>query len=246
MIKAIAIDDERHCLITLEHHLNKTGEIELVAAIQDSTVAVDKIKELKPEIVFVDIEMPGMNGFEVLSRFETLPFKVVFTTAYDQYAIKALKMNALDYLLKPVAFEDIKEVIEKYKNSEMHLSKEQISHLYRFSRGKMQDTIALSMQEGLLFVKVEDIMYVEGSGSYSTIVMTDKSKHLASKGISLFEEVLEDHQLFFRAHKSFLVNIRHIKQYMRGEGGEIIMKDGKSISLSRNKKQEFLDLFKRI
>ena len=246
MIKAIAIDDEKHCLITLEHHLNKTGEINLLAVIQDSTAAVEKINELKPDIVFIDIEMPGMNGFEVLNRFETLPFKVVFTTAYDQYAIKALKMNALDYLLKPVAYEDIKEVIEKFKNSAMHQSKEQISHLYRFSKGKMQDTIALSMQEGLLFVKIEDIMYIEGSGSYSYIVMTDKSKHLASKNISLFEEVLEDNPLFFRAHKSFMVNIHHIRQYLRGEGGEIIMKDGKSVSLSRNKKQEFLDLFKRI
>lgn len=246
MIKAIVIDDEKHCLITLEHHLNKTGEIKLLAVIQDSTTAVERIKELKPEIVFIDIEMPGMNGFEVLNQFETLPFKVVFTTAYDQYAIKALKMNALDYLLKPVAYEDILDVIEKYKNSQMHQSKEQISHLYQFSRGKMQDTFALSMHEGLIFVKVEEIMYIEGSGSYSYITMIDRSKHLASKTISLFEDVLEGNPLFFRAHKSFLVNLRHIKQYLRGEGGEIIMKDEKSISLSRNKKQEFLNLFRKI
>lgn len=246
MIKAIIIDDEKHCLVTLEHHLNKTKEIEVLAAIQDSTLAADKIKELKPNIVFIDIEMPGMSGFEVLNRFETLPFKVVFTTAYDQYAIKALKMNALDYLLKPVAFEDIQEVIEKFKNSAMHQSKEQITQLYRFSEGKMQDTLALSMQEGLTFVKIEDIMYIEGSGSYSYIVMTNKSKHLASKSISLFEEVLEDNPMFFRAHKSFMVNIRHIKQYIRGEGGEIIMNDGKRVSLSRHKKQEFMSLFKKI
>lgn len=246
MIKAIIIDDEKHCLVTLEHHLKKTGEIEVLAAIQDSTVAVDRISGLKPDIVFIDIEMPGMNGFEVLNQFEALTFKVVFTTAYDQYAIKALKMNALDYLLKPVAFEDIEEVINKFKNSAMHQSKEQISHLYRFSEGKMQDTIALSMQEGLIFVRIEDIMYIEGSGSYSYIVMTDKSKHLASKNISLFEEVLEDNPMFFRAHKSFVVNIRHINQYIRGEGGDIIMNDGKRVSLSRHKKQEFMRLFKRI
>lgn len=246
MIKVIAIDDEKHCLITMEHHLNKTGEVNLLATIQDSTLAFDKINELKPEIVFIDIEMPIMNGFEVLNRFETLPFKVVFTTAYDQYAIKALRMNALDYLLKPIGYEDIKDVIEKFKNSAMPQTKEQISHLYQFSKGKMQDTIALSMQEGLLFVRIEDIMYVEGSGSYSYIIMTDKLKHLASKPISLFEEVLEGNPLFFRAHKSFLVNIHHIKQYLRGDGGEIIMKDGRSVSLSRHKKQEFLDLFKRI
>lgn len=246
MIKAIAIDDEKHCLITLEHYLNKTGEISLLATIQDSTMAVEKINELKPEIVFIDIEMPEMNGFEVLNKFDTMPFKVVFTTAYDEYGIKALKMNALDYLLKPIAYEDIIDVIEKYKNSAMHQTKQQIRQLYQFSQGKMQDTIALSMQEGLLFVKVEEIMYIEGSGSYSYILMKDKTKHLASKPISLFEEVLEDNPLFFRAHKSFMVNIRHIKQYLRGEGGEIIMNDGKSVSLSRNKKQEFLSLFRKI
>lgn len=233
-------------MITLEHHLKNTGDVELLALIQDSTTAVDKIVQLAPDIVFLDIEMPGMNGFEVLKKFETLPFKVVFTTAYDQYAIRALKLNALDYLLKPVSSGDISDVIEKYKTNKLHQNRDQISNLYQFSEGKMQDTIALSVQEGLLFVKIEDIMYIEGSGSYTNIIMTDKSKHLASKTIAVFEDVLQGNPLFFRAHKSFVVNIKYIKQYIRGEGGEIIMKDGKSVALSRNKKQEFLNLFKKI
>ncbi len=246
MIKAIAIDDEKHCLVTLEHHLKKTEEIELLETIQDSTTAVDRIKELRPDIVFIDVEMPGMNGFEVLNQFETLPFKVVFTTAYNQYAVKALKMNALDYIEKPVSLEDIQEVVEKYKKNEMQLDKEQISQLYRFSQGKMQDTIALSVQDGLIFVKIDDIMYVEGSGCYSYIYMSDKSKHLASKTIAIFEDVLLDNPLFFRTHKSYLVNIKYIKKYIRGEGGEIQMNDGKIIFVSRNKKQEFLNFFKKI
>lgn len=246
MIKAIAIDDEKHCPITLEHQLKNTGEVEILALIQDSTTAVDKIKKLNPEIVFIDIEMPIVNGFEVLRNFETLPFKVVFTTAYDQYAIKALKLSALDYLLKPISSDDIEEVIEKYKNNQLHQSKDQISHLYHFSEEKTHDTIELSVQEGLLFVKIDEMMYIEGSGSYTSIVMADKSKHLVSKTIAIFEDVLQDNPVFFRAHKSFIVNVKYIKQYMRGEGGEIIMKDGKNIALSRNKKQEFLNLFKKI
>ena len=246
MIKVIAIDDEKHCLITLEHYLKKIENIKLLELVQDSSTAVKKIKELKPDIVFLDIEMPAMNGFEILNNFESLPFKVVFTTAYDQYAIRALKMNALDYLLKPVSYDDIKNVIEKYNNEEMFLNKEQVSHLYRFSQGKMQDTIALSVQDGLIFVKIDDIMYIEGSGCYSFIHMNDKTKHLASKTIAVFEDVLLDNPLFFRTHKSFLVNIKYINKYIRGEGGEIIMSDGKSIFVSRNKKQEFLNFFKKI
>lgn len=246
MIKAIAIDDEKNCLITLEHHLLKTGNVELLECIQDSSAAAKKIRELKPDIVFIDIQMPVKNGFEVLEEFDSLPFKVVFTTAYDQYALKALKMNALDYLQKPISYEDVAQVIQKYKNEEMLQSKEQIGHLYQFSQGKMQDTIALSVQEGLLFVKIDDMMYIEGSGCYSNIVMTDGTKYLASKTMGVFEEVLADHPLFFRAHKSHLVNIKFIKQYIRGEGGEIIMQDGKNIAISRAKKQEFLNMFKKI
>ncbi len=246
MIKALIIDDEKHCLITLEHLLNKTGEVEISASVQNPLEAEKLIKELLPDIVFIDIEMPDMNGFEVLSQFEDIFFKVVFTTAYDQYAIKALKMNALDYLQKPISLEDIKEVLEKFKANQMSSDQKQISNVYKFSRDKVQDTIALSVQEGLIFVKLDEIIYIEGNGGYSNIVMTNSRKHLASKTMSVFEDVLADHPLFFRAHKSYIVNLKFITQYIRGEGGEIIMTDGKNIAISRNKKQEFLGLFQKI
>jgi len=246
MIKAIIIDDEKHCLITLEHLLKRSGEVELLAIIQDPTEAPKLILELKPDIVFIDIEMPSQNGFEVLQSLEAINFKVVFTTAYDQYAIRALKMNALDYLQKPISFEDIKDVLEKFKHNLMSSDQKQISNVYKFSKDKIQDTIALSVQEGLIFVKLKDIIYIEGNGSYSNIVMTHNKKHLASKTMSVFEDVLAEHPLFFRAHKSYIVNLKCITQYIRGEGGEIIMTDGKNIAISRNKKQEFLSLFQKI
>lgn len=246
MIKAIAIDDEKHCLVTLEYMLGQTEGIELIAAIQDSREAAAQIRKLKPDIVFIDVQMPNMNGFDVLQQFDPLPFKVVFTTAYDQYAVKALKMNALDYLQKPVAVEEIAEVLEKYRHDQMLQTKEQISQMYRFGEGKMLDTIALSVQEGLIFVKPEDINYIEGSGCYSSIIMKDGAKHLVSKTISVFEEVLSDNPHFFRPHKSYMVNLTFIKQYIRGEGGEVVMKDGKSIPVSRNKKPDFLNLFQKI
>lgn len=246
MIKAVVIDDEKHCLVTMEYLLQQAKEVELLACIQDSREAAEQIRNLKPDIVFIDVQMPNITGFEVLQQFEVLPFKVVFTTAYDQYAVKALKMNALDYLQKPVALDEIKEVLEKYRQDQLLQTREQISQIYRFSEGKILDTIALSVQEGLMFVKQEDITYIEGSGCYSNIIMADGTKHLVSKTIAVFEDVLHENPLFFRAHKSYMVNLKFIKQYIRGEGGEIIMKDGKSIAVSRNKKQDFLNLFQRI
>ena len=246
MINVLIIDDENHCIITLQHLLSDFKNVAVLATTQDSTKAKELVEQHKPDLVFLDIEMPILNGFDVLNQFGTIPFKVVFTTAYDQYAIKALKLNALDYLLKPIDYNDIEQVLEKFKAEEMHISKDQLNHLHQFVNGKMQDTIALSTQEGLHFVKIDEIMYLEASSCYTYIVMNDKTKHLASKTMANFEEVLQDNSLFFRAHKSHIVNLKFIKQYIRGEGGEIIMQDGKNVALSRNKKQEFLSLFKKV
>jgi two-component system, LytTR family, response regulator len=246
MIKAIIIDDENHCIITLEHLISQLENVTVVATTQDSLQAKTLIEEHQPDIVFLDIEMPGKNGFDVINQLERISFKVIFTTAYDQYALKALRLNALDYLLKPIALEDIKEAVAKFENNELPISKDQLQNLHVFSHGKMQDTIALSTQQGLLFVKIDDIMYLEASSSYTYIVMNDKTKHLASKTMATFEEVLSDNALFFRTHKSHIVNLKFIKQYIRGEGGELIMQDGNNIALSRNRKQDFLNLFKKI
>lgn len=246
MIKVIIIDDEKHCIITLQHILSQLADVEVMATTQDSTTAKNLIEIHEPDIVFLDIEMPQRNGFDVLNQFHTMPFKVVFTTAYDQYAIKALRLNALDYLLKPIDKKDIEEVIEKYKNKELTTTKDQVHNVQLFSNGIMQDTIALATGKGLQFVKINDIMYLEAESCYTHITMNDKAKHVASKTLSVFEEVLQDNPLFFRAHKSHIINLKFIKQYVRGEGGELIMQDGTSITLSRNKKQDFLNLFTKI
>jgi two-component system LytT family response regulator len=246
MIKSIIVDDEKHGIITLKHLISEIENIEVVANTQDSSSAKELIEKHRPDIVFLDIEMPIMNGFELLSQFETIPFKVIFTTAYDQYAIKALKMNALDYLLKPISSDDLEESIQKYNANELNISKEQIFQVHQFNNGKIQDTLALSTQQGLIFIKIENIAYLEADGSYTNIVLSDKSKHLASKPLSNFEDLLQDNLIFFRAQKSYIINLKNIKQYLRGEGGEIIMEDGKNIALSRNKKQEFLSFFNKI
>lgn len=246
MIKVLLIDDEKHALVTLAHYLKDFKEIEILETVQDSRLAKVKIDELKPDIVFLDIEMPYLNGFEVLQQFENLPFKVVFTTAYDQYAIKALKLNALDYLLKPIEIEELEEAINKYHQQELLTTSEQVSNLAKFTLTQMADTLALSTMKGLIFIKIEEVMYFSASNAYTFVVMNNGDKHLVSKSLAVFEDVLLDNPVFFRAHKSNIVNLKYIKQYTRGEGGELIMKDDTSLVLSRAKKQDFLNLFKKI
>lgn len=246
MIKTIIIDDEKHALVTLEFLLKQFDTIDLVGIVQDSTQAKDIIEKEKPDLVFIDIEMPKLNGFDVLAQFDKLPFKVVFTTAYDQYAIKALKMNALDYLLKPIDEEELANAINKYQNEEIFTSEQQIAQVNKFNIGQLSDTLALSTQKGLHFIKIEDIMYFSASGSYTNVKLNNGETHLVSKALINFEDVLQDNPTFFRAHKSHLINLKFISQYIRGEGGEIIMQDKTSIVLSRTKKQDFLNLFKKI
>lgn len=246
MIKALLVDDEKHALVTLSHYLKSYPEIQILETIQDSRLAKERIDVLKPDLIFLDIEMPFINGFDLLQLFDSYPFKVIFTTAYDQYAIKALKLNALDYLLKPIEIEELDEAIKKYHQKEIETSQEQISNLAQFTMTQMADTLALSTLKGLIFIKMDEIMYLSASNAYTFVVMKDGEKHLVSKSLAIFEDVLKDNDLFFRSHKSSIVNLKYIKQYIRGEGGELIMQDNANLVLSRAKKQEFLNLFKKI
>ena len=247
IIKAAIIDDEMHGIKTLRHLLQQHfSYVDVVFTTTDSTEAKALVEKFHPDIIFLDIEMPQMNGIEFLSQFQEISFKVVFTTAYDQYAIKAIRLNALDYLLKPVNKKELGEAIEKFRTEKNKTSKEQLTHLHLFKENKITDTIALSTSQGLLFVKINEIMYLEADDCYTYVTMKDGKKHLVSKTLGNFDEILSDEKTFFRAHKSFLINLNYLKQYIRGEGGEIIMTDNKSIALSRNKKEEFLKLFSKV
>jgi len=246
-IRAAIIDDEMHCIKTLRYQIEKQfNNVEVVFDTTDSTLAKGMVENFKPDIIFLDIEMPVMNGLQFLSQFDTIPFKVIFTTAYDQYAIKAIRLNALDYLLKPVDRNELEQAIEKFKNEKDITVREQVTHLQLFREKKIKDTIALSASQGLFFVKINDIMYLEGDNCYTHVMMSDGKKYLVSKTLSNFDDILTEDNTFFRAHKSYVINLNYIKQYVRGDGGEIIMADDKTISLSRNKKEDFLKLFTKV
>ena len=246
-IKAAIIDDEKHCIKTLRYQLEKNFKgIEVVFAVSDATEAKVLVEQYKPDIVFLDIEMPVMNGLQFLEQFNPIPFKVIFTTAYDQYAIRAIRLNALDYLLKPVNKEELEIAIENYAREKDNTSREQITQLHLFKEKKVTDTLALSTGQGLFFVKLKDILYLEADDCYTHVIVKDGKKFLVSKTLANFDEILTSDPSFFRAHKSYLINLGYIKQYIRGDGGEIIMQDDKHIALSRNNKEDFLNLFTKV
>jgi two-component system, LytTR family, response regulator len=247
MIKAIIIDDEQHCITTLQWTLQEyCKDVNVVATAQNGTEGIFMINHYKPDLVFLDVEMPVMNGIDMLLHFDELRFDVIFTTAYDQYAVKAIKLNALDYLLKPIDKDDLMMAIERVKNKQLQISRQQVDALQEVQKSRVVNKIALSTLAGLQFINLEDIVRVEGEGNYCHFILKDKKKILLSKKLGDAEEILKGNEHFFRAHKSHIINLKFVEKYIRGEGGEIIMEDGTSIALSRNKKDEFLELFAKL
>jgi two-component system LytT family response regulator len=242
-MKCIIIDDENHCVKTLTNLLETNfPEVEILAACYDSTKAYDLIRHHSPDFIFLDIEMPLLNGFDLLSRFDPLFFEVVFTTAYDSYAIKAIKYSALDYLLKPIAKEDLAAAIEKIKRKQGSISKAQLQMASAVHNKQMPETIALPTSDGLTFASVNDIIYCTADGSYTRMHMIDKSEILLSKTLGDVEELLSENN-FFRIHHSSLINLKQVRKYVRGEGGEVTMSNGKSLMVARTRKAEFLSVF---
>jgi len=246
MIKTAIIDDEEHGIKTLKHYLGQTGMAEIIFTADTGAEGLALLQKNKIDVLFLDIEMPGLNGFELLNQVKEINFKVVFVTAYNQYAIKAIKMNALDYLLKPVDKNELLETLQKYLLQISPTTKEQLAHLHAYSNHNLQDTLALSTSEGLHFIKISDIILLEADDCYTYVCLKHKKKFVISKTLAHFEELLEGQPNFFRVHKSYIINLQCIEQYVRGDGGEIVMNDGKRIALSRNRKNEFLQLFKKV
>jgi two-component system LytT family response regulator len=244
-MKCIIIDDEKHCIKTLTGLLEKHfTEVTIMATCDDSRKAYDMILHHRPDFIFLDIEMPFLNGFDLLSKFEQLFFEVIFTTAYDSYAIKAIKYSALDYLLKPISRDDLEEAIKKLKGKKNNISKAQVQMATAVHNRTLPDTIALPTTEGLTFTSISDIAYCTADGSYSRMFMTDKSSILLSKSLGDIEDLLSEYH-FFRIHHSTLINLKQVKQYIRGEGGEVIMSNGQSLQVARNRKADFLNIFMR-
>ena len=246
-MNAIIIDDEKHCTKTLQWSIEQyCPEITIVATATNGIEGKQCIEMYKPALVFLDIEMPIMNGIEFIQSFNEINFEVIFTTAYGQYAINAIKLNALDYLLKPIDKDELIEAIKKLNKRKESIQKSQIDNLYQIHKNKVIDKIAISTNDGLQFISLLNIIRIEASGSYCNFYLIDGSKILLSKKLGDVEEILIHNSDFFRAHKSNMINLKYVEKYIKGDGGEIQMIDKTIITLSRAKKAEFLELFAKI
>jgi two-component system, LytTR family, response regulator len=243
MIKCIIIDDEPLARDFLSTILSENcPEITLVATAVDVLSGVKIIQEHKPEIVFLDVEMPGYSGFQLLDFFEIIDFQVIFTTAHADYALRAFQVSAVDYLLKPIQIEQIVRAVKKAiilrgsnnNNENLKILKENLQE------GKIVK-IALPVGTALIFVSPEEFMSVSADGSYTNIVLTDGRRFLISKKLKEFEDVLKDYPQFFRAHRSHLINMKYVKQYNKSDGGMILMNHDIKLPLSKEKREDFFD-----
>jgi two-component system LytT family response regulator len=246
MIRSVLIDDETNSLEMMEWLLKTyCPQVSIEAMCNAADKGLEAINKYKPDVVFLDIEMPHMNGFDLLEQFDRLFFDVVFCTAYDQFALKAFKYSALNYLLKPVDPDDLKETIRRLEEKKSVPSKQQIELLLQNIRQPAKPVvqrIALTTNDGMMFVSTNDILYCEAESNYTTVVLSEGKKIMVSKVLKDIDEALSGPD-FFRVHNSYLINLNHIKKFVRGEGGYVIMNDGANISTSRSRRQEFMEQF---
>ncbi len=248
-IKAIIVDDELHGRKALQRGLAENcPEVTVLAQCETPEDGIDKIRALRPNLVFLDIQMPNLSGFDVLQQLSPIDFEVVFVTSYDQYAIKAFKFSALDYLLKPV---DPDELIQAVQRAVEQL--ERAGGPYRYqsllnnidhTSGKIEK-LAVPTLDGIDFYKTEDIIYCDADGHYTTLYLVGKRKEVISKTLKDFENLLSQSG-FFRIHNSSLINMRHIQKYVRGEGGYVVLTEDHHVTVARRKKDAFLGMLDKI
>jgi two-component system LytT family response regulator len=245
MIKAILVDDEKHCRETLSIQLEKyCSEVQLLAQCSSAVQGLEAIAQYQPDVVFLDVEMPKMNGFEMLQQFSHIPFDVIFTTGYDAYAIKAIRFSAIDYLLKPINKDELKKAVGKVSQKTGHNLNQQLDILLEKLGTKQVSLqkIALPTLDGFELVSLDNILHCEADSNYTHVVMKHAKKVLVSRTLKEIEELLEGHA-FLRIHHSYLVNLNEIVRYVRGEGGYVIMSDNTSIAVSRSRKDALLKIF---
>ena len=243
MIKAIIIDDEQHCIDALVADLAKNcPNVEVAAKCASGKEGILAIKKHKPRLIFLDVEMPWMNGFEMLEMLDNIDFCIIFTTAYDKFAAKAFRISAVDYLLKPVDAEDLKTAV--YKAEEKILSSAGVVNiqnlLHNIKQPAQQQKIALPNRDGYEFVQVNSILYCGAEGAYTKVVFADKHSLLISKTLGDIEEMLPT-EIFIRIHHSTIVNLNAVTHYIRTDGGYVVMNTNEKLMVSKARKEVLLE-----
>lgn len=241
MIKALLVDDDESNLSGLSEKLRKhCPQVSIVGQCNSAQDGIRAIEELHPDILFLDIEMPLMNGFVMLQQLQYRDFELIFVTAYDHYAIKAIRYSALDYLVKPVEIEDLKAAVSSAeanrKNRSSHL---QVELLLEHLQKKGPQRITIPTSDGLRFINIDDIIYLEASDNYTTIFTSTNQKFLVSRTLKDFEDILPS-ETFLRIHHSSIINKNFVEKYIRGEGGQVVMRNGNVLDVSKRKKSIFL------
>ena len=246
MISAIAIDDEGHCLETLSLLVKKyCPELDLNCLCKTAAEGLEAIYQSPPDLLFLDVEMPHMNGFMMLEQLTEIPFSVIFTTSYDRYAIRAIRYSALDYLMKPIDPTELQAAIQKFCKQQPAGTTAQIRHLLDQINGKGPafSKLAVPTTEGFEFVQAEKLIRCEASDNYTHFYLAGGIKIIVSRSLKEIEEQLQPFVYFVRVHHSFVVNLNQVAKYIRGEGGHLIMTDGSTVPVSRNRKASLLKWF---
>lgn len=248
MKSALLIDDELNSIETLEYELQHfSSEIEIIGTCSDARKGKAMIEALQPEVVFLDIEMPWVNGFELLDSLDQINFHLVFVTAYDQFAIKAFEYFTLDYLLKPVSRKSLERTLTKIAQTEKTVPSTDLTHILHLIKQQQEDVkkIALPVKNGYEFYDYAEIIRCEADSNYTKVFILNKKPILVSKSLKVISDML-DSSNFFRPHQSHLINIAHMKKFDKSDGGVILMVDNVPIPISRHKKMAFIDFVKNL
>lgn len=246
-LRVIIVEDEKRSLETLKNLLAAYCEtVEVVATATDVKGGIEAINNHRPELVFLDIEMQSHTGFDLLEQVTFRDFEVIFTTAFEQYAIKAIKFSAFDYLLKPLDPEELQEAVSRVAGKiHSEASAQKIEHLLDNISGGKSNSIRLSTAEGIEFVPVDEIIRIEASGAYSIFRLKEGRQVMVSKNIKEYERLLSDFP-FLRIHNSNVINLKEVKRYIKSEGGAVEMKNGDRVPISHSRREGFLEAMKAV
>ncbi|MEO7485993.1 MAG: response regulator [Ferruginibacter sp.] len=241
MIKAIIVDDEPYCCETISMLLEDCPGVEVVAVCFNAADALQAIRQYTPDLLFLDVEMPGMNGFEMLEQLPAVNFEIIFTTSYDQYALKAIRFSAIDYLLKPIDEAELKSAVQKViRRSQKPIAEQLEILLQKINQPSTPvNKIALPTMEGFQMIKIDSVISCESDSNYTILRLKHDKKIVVCRNLSDIEELLEEHS-FARVHRCHLANLNEVEKFVKGEGGYLIMSDGSMIDVSRNKKDYLL------
>jgi len=248
MVRTILIDDEPRGLNTLRSLLREyCPELKVVAECTDADSAKEKIEILEPQLIFLDISLPGKTGFDLLAELERINFEIIFVTAHNQYTLQAFRYSAIDYLMKPIdedlLTDAVKRAVKRISVSSINENIRTLLYNLQKPKSRQEMKLCIPSLQGFQVVELKDILFCEASGSYTGFYFTDKHHVISAKPIHEYEELLADAG-FVRIHKSYLINLLHVKEYVRGEGGVVILSNDKEVEVSRRKKDIFLGRIK--